>query len=593
MGKKRVGAVEGSRRGRCPPMLMGWGRPRTGGAGVALGRSSPLTAALPALSRRFALRTSPMPRTTRRSYARSVWAGPARFGALDAPWGRLFAWLPVGTRATRVALASAAAAGVGGAVRFAIARGLLARSRSVRAQSTSPETVVAAIVALAATLSPSWQLEAAAPAGGTLGAVLALAAGRRSCSPRNGPGGATNARSAGLWRSARRSRTSRSWGWKGSCSLLVYAGMIAPADRAASSSRNRCALRARSASRSESRRSCSPLRGGGPRSRWRWGRSRRPPAGRQRASRGSRGRSCGMIWRIASSLLAVAGAVIGVRAVRSVRRRRGAGGARMHGRARDAPRRPAGPTRYGAPVLASVAAAYALAGVAMLALVQVVSQARVPFARASASMILVLEAALPASSGGRARARAGPRIARRGRARRVGRSGVGEPCRRGRSSSFATEPSRRGSTKRESGRAPGRSRDRPALRSRRPRRDARALARSEAVDDLARSRRCSGQRKSGRCRRSRRSGRSSPRTIRRGTGRSRGTSCRWGCSPASSRSRAAGAIGGARSTTSPRAIRAPRSTFDLQPAGSPRAPSSRRRATDLRRPSTGIRSSWG
>jgi hypothetical protein len=67
---------------------------------------------------------------------------------------------------------------------------------------------------------------------------------------------------------------------------------------------------------------------------------------------------------------------------------------------------PAGPTRYGAPVIAGVGAAFVLAGIAMQALVVVVAQTKVPFARASAAMILVLEAALPARAADEASARA-------------------------------------------------------------------------------------------------------------------------------------------------------------------------------------------
>jgi hypothetical protein len=56
---------------------------------------------------------------------------------------------------------------------------------------------------------------------------------------------------------------------------------------------------------------------------------------------------------------------------------------------------PSGPTRFGSPLLAAYAAACALAAVAMQAAVRAVARARVPFARMSAAMIVVLEAALP------------------------------------------------------------------------------------------------------------------------------------------------------------------------------------------------------
>jgi hypothetical protein len=72
---------------------------------------------------------------------------------------------------------------------------------------------------------------------------------------------------------------------------------------------------------------------------------------------------------------------------------------------------PAGPSRYGAPVLAGIGAAYAIAAVAMQAIVRVVDQARVPFARASASMILVLEAVIPARAADDASVRADERQA--------------------------------------------------------------------------------------------------------------------------------------------------------------------------------------
>jgi hypothetical protein len=56
---------------------------------------------------------------------------------------------------------------------------------------------------------------------------------------------------------------------------------------------------------------------------------------------------------------------------------------------------PLGPTRFGAPLLAAVACACVLAGVAMQALVRAIAGARVPLARASAAMVLVLELAAP------------------------------------------------------------------------------------------------------------------------------------------------------------------------------------------------------
>ena len=88
------------------------------------------------------------------------WTGAWR--ALDAPWCGLFAWLPVGTKALRAALASAAACGAGGGALFVLARALLGAPGG----ATRAADVVAGIVALAAAMSPPWQCEAASPAGG-------------------------------------------------------------------------------------------------------------------------------------------------------------------------------------------------------------------------------------------------------------------------------------------------------------------------------------------------------------------------------------------------------------------------------------------
>lgn len=57
---------------------------------------------------------------------------------------------------------------------------------------------------------------------------------------------------------------------------------------------------------------------------------------------------------------------------------------------------PSGPTRYGAATLATVGLASVLAGSGMLALAKFVQNTRVPFAGASAAMILLLELAIPA-----------------------------------------------------------------------------------------------------------------------------------------------------------------------------------------------------
>jgi hypothetical protein len=53
-----------------------------------------------------------------------AWTGAWR--ALDAPFSGLFVWLPLGTRALRASLASAAACGASGGVLFLLGQALLA-----------------------------------------------------------------------------------------------------------------------------------------------------------------------------------------------------------------------------------------------------------------------------------------------------------------------------------------------------------------------------------------------------------------------------------------------------------------------------------
>ena len=69
---------------------------------------------------------------------------------------------------------------------------------------------------------------------------------------------------------------------------------------------------------------------------------------------------------------------------------------------------PVGPSHVDAPILAAFAAACALAGVAMQAAVRVVSEARVPFASASAAMVVVLELAIPVNAADESLLRARP-----------------------------------------------------------------------------------------------------------------------------------------------------------------------------------------
>ncbi len=337
------------------------------------------------------------------------WTGA--FRALDAAWDGLFAWLPVGTRASRASLGSAAAGGVAGGLVFVLARGVLRSARrgagpgSGRIE-TRVGMVVAAIASLAATLSPAWQLEAASPAGGTLGAALAIL-----------PLALVLAPGEDAW-PARASVVALSLGAAVSYEPLV--GLSALGSVVAA-----LALGPRDGARPRLTRS----------DRWRTGaafvvglvpfllalaRRGSPLAlatGVFGGLAGERGESApGMAVAFvrdevgaASGLLALAGAVLGAR-MRAARFTVAALAAlALGGAVAMAFGAAAGPTRFAAPVLAGVAGAYVLAAIAMQAIVEEVARARIPFARGSAAMILVLEAALPARAADDSSARADDR----------------------------------------------------------------------------------------------------------------------------------------------------------------------------------------
>jgi hypothetical protein len=327
------------------------------------------------------------------------WTGALR--ALDVPWCGLFGWLPLGTRAFRAALASAAAGGAGGGVLFVLARAVLRRCEETRRVGI----VVAAIAALAATLSPSWQLEAASPAGGTLGATLALLP------------------AAILFRTGRFNEAHLPLVGLALGGAVAYEPLIglsavgsALACLAAATAAERGAVLTRRGLGMagigfaigfvpfalELARRGSPLALG---------------TGLLAGMTGERGESAaGMsaaLLRddvgVASCLLIIAGAALGARVVAARPAVAAMGALASGGLIAMAVGAPAGPTRYGAPVLAGVGAGYVLAAIAMQALVQAVSRARLPFARASAAMILVLEGALPARAADDTSARADDR----------------------------------------------------------------------------------------------------------------------------------------------------------------------------------------
>jgi hypothetical protein len=101
------------------------------------------------------------------------WTG--LFRALDAIVAAPLVLAPIGTRALRAGVASALVAGACGVIAFLVARRL---AYAVRPAASSPPlmSAVSAVAALSAVLAPAWQVEASAPGGSVVGALLVLAA---------------------------------------------------------------------------------------------------------------------------------------------------------------------------------------------------------------------------------------------------------------------------------------------------------------------------------------------------------------------------------------------------------------------------------
>jgi hypothetical protein len=91
--------------------------------------------------------------------------------ALDVPVSALLLFLPVGTRALRVALVSAILSGIAGGLLYTLARRLLEGVRGV----TTVGALVAAIASACASLSAAWLLESSSAGSCLLGVVLILA----------------------------------------------------------------------------------------------------------------------------------------------------------------------------------------------------------------------------------------------------------------------------------------------------------------------------------------------------------------------------------------------------------------------------------
>ncbi|HVH45754.1 MAG TPA: hypothetical protein VM925_25550 [Labilithrix sp.] len=331
---------------------------------------------------------------------RTVGAGfTGAFRALDLLVAAPMLLVPVGARASRAALASAIVTGICGAIAFDVARALVASAPAalnrlgLRSKSeVSPRllSAVSAVAVLTALLSPAWQAEASAPGGAVLGALLVLLAVRlgTSATETESPGGLTSSalvlglaasyeplvffgalaavapRAVELARRARRTELDRRVALHAGCAFAV--GLLPLALGAA--------LVRRSPEIALSEPMFSLLARGTVVS----------PTAFARSEIGSTmlvvcagGAALSLLVaearRIALPLLLVVVVALGAITLQV----------------------PAGPNRFSPVILAGLACAYALGATMLGAAVIAIARARVPFAEASAALVVVLELVLP------------------------------------------------------------------------------------------------------------------------------------------------------------------------------------------------------
>lgn len=318
-------------------------------------------------------------------------AGVTRALGLDAqPWHSLdavvagvLAWLPLGTLPVRAALGGALVLAAAGAVVFVLARSLLAAC----AETPRLGAMVAVIATWCALLDGAWQLEGASVGGSALSATLAV-----------GALAALAARKLGLAVFLSALSVSQD-PLAGLCALLGVVAFVVvdPEMRAGAvdTGRKEWPVLAGLAALG-----LAPLGLAVERTR-----AAGVPVMQALAApyAGERGVSAlAAPWPFVQRELGVvllAAAAAGVVLAMLVPRARAtaAGLVAMSGTGLACAwlGAPMGPTRFGAPVLVALACACVLAGVAMQALVRAVAEARVPLARASAAMVIVLELVAP------------------------------------------------------------------------------------------------------------------------------------------------------------------------------------------------------
>ncbi len=330
--------------------------------------------------------------------ARVLGFDPQPWRALDVVVGMLFAAVPVGTRAARAALGSGLVVAAAGAVLYVTARRLLEACADTR----HLRFFVATIAALTPLVAAPWQIEGAAVGGSVTGAVLVLLPVALAGEGVPWPvvalalGGALGyeplvgacavAGVAAILVASRPARASFAIAWRERPPLVVVAVLVGLAPwvlavlhvRAAGVPLGAALTTAWSGERGLSH-AGSPV--------------------------GFMSNEMGVVLMV----LAAGGAVLALLVARARPLAAASIVVALTGGGSSWLGAPLGPTRFGGPVLAAFAAACLLAGVAMQATVRAIASARVPMARASAAMVVVLELAIPADMADDALVRAGRR----------------------------------------------------------------------------------------------------------------------------------------------------------------------------------------
>lgn len=316
---------------------------------------------------------------------------PQPFRALDVLAGNLLSVVPVGTQTTRAALGTCLVAAWAATLVYDLSRSLLSACAPLGATAS----LIAAIAALTPIGSVAWQTEGAAVGGAVLGAALILApiaAMARSVGTQDATrwpgvavglalaighepwtGGCALAGSCTFiaLHGSLRQRLARAWRRDRGAIGFAFAGGLVPAAIAVGRTIGAGTLEAGLSTWSGERGAT--------------------PAPSVVAFLGDQIGVC-------LAALAVAGAILATLLPRARPHVGALGAILFSGLAAALLGAPRGPDRFGAPVLASLAATAALAGVAMQAAVRAVAASRLPFARASAAMIVVLECALPVAT---------------------------------------------------------------------------------------------------------------------------------------------------------------------------------------------------